>query len=56
MHIVVGIFIGSLYSNCGVDASKSIYNAGFLIVSLVYLSYTSLMPAILKCKWNLPKY
>lgn len=48
MHIVVGIFIGSLYSNCGVDASKSIYNAGFLIVSLVYLSYTSLMPAILK--------
>ncbi|XP_065209407.1 ATP-binding cassette sub-family G member 1-like [Planococcus citri] len=48
LHFLVGIFIGVLYSECGVDASKSIYNVGFLIVSLVYLSYTSLMPAILK--------
>lgn len=51
MHAMVGAFIGSLYSNCGVDANMSIYNAGFLIVSLVYLSYTSLMPAILKCEY-----
>lgn len=52
LHLLVGIFIGLLYSDCGTDASKSIYNVGFLIVSLVYLSYTSLMPAILKCKYQ----
>ena len=39
-----------LYFNNGNDGSKSIQNAGFMIVTAVYLTYTAMMPAVLKCK------
>ncbi|CAH0388183.1 unnamed protein product [Bemisia tabaci] len=48
LHTAVGILLGLLYTNAGIDGSKTISNVGFCIVSLVYLSYTSIMPAILK--------
>lgn len=48
LHFAVGILLGLLFSNMGVDGSKVIYNIGFFMASLVYLSYTSLIPAILK--------
>uniref|UniRef100_A0A8D8Y8I1 ATP-binding cassette sub-family G member 4 n=1 Tax=Cacopsylla melanoneura TaxID=428564 RepID=A0A8D8Y8I1_9HEMI len=52
LHFAVGILLGLLYTNMGVDGSKIINNIGFFMASLVYLSYTSLIPAILKCKYN----
>ncbi|XP_050539802.1 ATP-binding cassette sub-family G member 1-like [Daktulosphaira vitifoliae] len=48
MHFLVGVLLGLLFENAGVDGGKTINNIGFFIVSLVYLSYTSIMPAILK--------
>ncbi|XP_019865848.1 ATP-binding cassette sub-family G member 1 isoform X2 [Aethina tumida] len=48
LHVLVGIFLGVFYQNAGQDGSKTINNVGFLIVSAVYLCYTSLMPAVLK--------
>ncbi|XP_050435525.1 ATP-binding cassette sub-family G member 1-like [Adelges cooleyi] len=48
MHFLVGILLGLLFENAGIDGGKTINNVGFCIVSLVYLSYTSIMPAILK--------
>ncbi|XP_045479367.1 ATP-binding cassette sub-family G member 1-like [Harmonia axyridis] len=48
LHLCVGIFLGLTYLNVGNDASKMIKNLGFLLVTIVYLGYTSLMPAVLK--------
>ncbi|CAI6348552.1 unnamed protein product [Macrosiphum euphorbiae] len=48
MHFLVGILLGLLFENAGIDGGKTINNIGFCIVTLVYLSYTSIMPAILK--------
>ncbi|VVC25424.1 ABC transporter-like,P-loop containing nucleoside triphosphate hydrolase,ABC transporter [Cinara cedri] len=48
MHFLVGILLGLLFENAGTDGGKAFNNIGFFIVTLVYLSYTSIMPAILK--------
>ncbi|CAH0560101.1 unnamed protein product [Brassicogethes aeneus] len=48
LHLLVGIFLGIFFQNAGQDGSKTINNLGFLLVSTVYLCYTSLMPAVLK--------
>lgn len=52
MHFLVGVLLGLLFENAGIDGGKAFNNIGFFIVTLVYLSYTSIMPAILKCKYN----
>ncbi|XP_012546162.1 ATP-binding cassette sub-family G member 4 [Bombyx mori] len=54
LHIVFGVLLGLLFENAGNDASKTLSNLGYLLVSSVYLSYTSLMPAILKFPSELP--
>jgi len=48
MHFLVGILLGLLFENAGMDGGKTFNNIGFCIVTLVYLSYTSIMPATLK--------
>ncbi|XP_971735.2 ATP-binding cassette sub-family G member 1 [Tribolium castaneum] len=48
LHFLVGIVLGLNYYQSGNDGSKTISNVGFFIVSSVYLTYTSLMPAVLK--------
>lgn len=53
-HFSVGVFMGLLYADFGEDASKVIPNFGFLVTSLVYLFFTSMMSAILKCKYLHP--
>lgn len=53
MHTLVGIFLGFTFLHSGSEASLAVANIGFLLASIVYCSYTSLMPAVLKCK--LPK-
>ncbi|KAI2474077.1 ATP-binding cassette sub-family G member 1 isoform X5 [Diabrotica virgifera virgifera] len=48
LHLLVGLFLGITFQNCGRDATKVISNLGFLQVGIVYLAYTSMMPAVLK--------
>ncbi|XP_072376337.1 ATP-binding cassette sub-family G member 1 isoform X2 [Diabrotica undecimpunctata] len=48
LHLLVGLFLGVTFQNCGRDATKVISNLGFLQVGIVYLAYTSMMPAVLK--------
>ncbi|CAH0702557.1 unnamed protein product [Spodoptera exigua] len=48
MHMVIGVLLGLLYEKAGNDGSKTVSNLSFLLVSTVYLCYTSLMPAVLK--------
>ncbi|KAL1509729.1 hypothetical protein ABEB36_004422 [Hypothenemus hampei] len=48
IHFLVGIFLGVTFRNSGIDASKSIQNCSLFLVSIVYLCYTSIMPACLR--------
>ncbi|KAL4715548.1 hypothetical protein ACJJTC_009174 [Scirpophaga incertulas] len=48
LHIVIGVMLGLLFQQCGTDGSKTFSNLGYLIISITYLCYTSLMPAVLK--------
>ncbi|KAK9508222.1 hypothetical protein O3M35_007930 [Rhynocoris fuscipes] len=48
LHIMVGIVMGLLFQNAGHDGDKSISNVSFFICALVYQSFTSVMPAVLK--------
>lgn len=50
LHVLIGVLLGLLFEKAGSDASKTISNLGYLLVSVVYLCYTSLMPAVLKCE------
>nr|ASU47348.1 ABCG4 [Cnaphalocrocis medinalis] len=54
LHIVIGVLLGLLFEQAGNDGSKTISNLGYLIVSVAYLCYTSLMPAVLKFPAELP--
>ncbi|XP_076241781.1 ATP-binding cassette subfamily G member 4-like isoform X2 [Calliopsis andreniformis] len=54
LHLIVGILLGLLFTDCGKDGSKTINNVGFLLVSSVYLCYTSTMPAVLKFPSEFP--
>ncbi|XP_043464033.1 ATP-binding cassette sub-family G member 4-like [Leptopilina heterotoma] len=48
LHFLVGILLGLKFTDCGSDGSKTFSNVGFLIITTVYLCYTSMMPAVLK--------
>ncbi|XP_059477501.1 ATP-binding cassette sub-family G member 1-like isoform X2 [Neocloeon triangulifer] len=48
LHLLVGIVLGLLYQGSGQDGARSIANMGFFLVTLVYLAYTSMMPAVLR--------
>ncbi|CAH1105011.1 unnamed protein product [Psylliodes chrysocephalus] len=48
LHVLVGLFLGITFQSCGRDATKVFNNLGFLLCGLVYLTYTSMLPAVLK--------
>ncbi|XP_023942466.2 dnaJ homolog subfamily C member 10 [Bicyclus anynana] len=54
LHLVIGILLGLLFQRAGADASKTFSNLSYLIVSAAYLTYTSLMPGVLKFPDELP--
>ncbi|KAK0175174.1 hypothetical protein PV327_008947 [Microctonus hyperodae] len=54
LHFLVGVLLGLFYVNAGSDGSMAFHNVGFLIITLVYLCYTSMMPAVLRFPSELP--
>ncbi|KAI8422374.1 hypothetical protein MSG28_006234 [Choristoneura fumiferana] len=48
VHILMGILLALIVGHCGSDGSKTLTNVGYLMISIVYLLYTSLMPGVLK--------
>ncbi|XP_012259311.1 ATP-binding cassette sub-family G member 1 [Athalia rosae] len=54
LHFMVGVLLGLLYIDAGGDGSKTLSNVGYLLVSSVYLCYTSMMPAVLRFPSELP--
>lgn len=51
-HILVGILLGLFFTDSGVNASKSVSNMSFLFLNILYLWYTNLMPAALRCTYK----
>nr|XP_022913355.1 ATP-binding cassette sub-family G member 1-like isoform X1 [Onthophagus taurus] len=54
LHTLIGTFLGIIFLNYGSDGSKSVSNAGFLLITSAYLTYTAMMPAVLKFPLELP--
>lgn len=48
LHFFVAILLGLLFEHAGDDGSKTISNFGYLIVSVMYVVYTTMLPAVLK--------
>ncbi|XP_015110805.1 ATP-binding cassette sub-family G member 4 [Diachasma alloeum] len=54
LHLLVGVLLGLFYADAGANGSKTVNNCGFLMVTVVYLCYTSMMPAVLRFPSELP--
>lgn len=52
-HTVVGLLIGLLYYDIGMDAANLQSNAGCIFFTVMFTMFTAMMPTILTCK--LPK-
>jgi len=48
MHFLVAILLGLLFQHVGNDASKTISNVSFLLITALYFTYMSMIPAVLK--------
>lgn len=54
LHFLVGVLLGLFYVDAGSDGAKTINNIGFCLVTVIYLCYTSMMPAVLRFPSELP--
>lgn len=52
-HIIVGAIIGMIYYDIGGDAAKIMSNAGCIFFTILFVMFTSLMPVILTCEFEL---
>ncbi|XP_023702631.1 ATP-binding cassette sub-family G member 1 isoform X2 [Cryptotermes secundus] len=48
LHIFVGGLLGALFLDSGNNGSKTISNLGYLFCCVVYLSYTTMLPAVIR--------
>lgn len=56
MHFLLGILLGVFYFDIGTDAGTLINNIGFVGISVTYMAYTSMLPAVLKCTYKTNLY
>jgi hypothetical protein len=50
LHIFIGGLLGVFFIDSGNNGSKTISNLSYLFVCIVYLNYTTMMPAVIRCK------
>lgn len=48
LHFLVAVLLGLLFEHSGNDASRTISNISFLVVTGLYFTYTSMIPAVVK--------
>lgn len=54
LHILIGLLLGTMFLSSGKDGSKTLDNVRFILCSSVFLSYTTLIPAVLRFPLELP--
>jgi len=47
LHLLVATLLGLVFTHAGDDASKTISNLSYLLVSLLYMIFTTMIPAVL---------
>jgi hypothetical protein len=50
MHILLGGLVGLLFTDSGNNGSKTVNNLGYLFICVAYISYTTMIPAAVRCK------
>ncbi|XP_050422487.1 ATP-binding cassette subfamily G member 4-like [Adelges cooleyi] len=48
MYAFIGLMVGSMFFHFGNDASATIFNYGFIFITVIVFMYTPLMPVLLK--------
>ncbi|KAI4496835.1 hypothetical protein M0804_000645 [Polistes exclamans] len=48
VHFTLGLIFGLFFNSIGNESNKVINNVGFLMIILIYLTYTNMMPSVLK--------
>ncbi|XP_043499361.1 ATP-binding cassette sub-family G member 1-like [Polistes fuscatus] len=48
VHFVLGLIFGLFFNSIGNESTKVLNNVGFLMIILIYLTYTNMMPSVLK--------
>ena len=48
MNFFVAVLFGLIFEHVGINAKRTINNVSFLMITILYFIYTSLMPAVLK--------
>lgn len=49
-HFAIGCLLGLIYYDIGNDASKVMSNAGCLFFTIMFVTFSAMMPTILTCK------
>lgn len=53
MYTFIGLVVGGMFFQFGNNASMTIFNYGFIFITVIVFMYTPLMPILLKCKYLL---
>ena len=53
LHFLLGTFTGIFFYNMGNDGSKTIFNFGFLYISVIAALYIPLLPMLGACEYDL---
>lgn len=52
-HFAIGCLLGLIYYDIGNDASKVMSNAGCVFFTIMFITFSAMMPTILTCKYLL---
>lgn len=50
MNIILALIVGGLYTGVGSQASKALFNFGFMFTIVIAYLYLPMMPVLLQCK------
>lgn len=50
MYIFIGLVVGGMFFQFGNDGSMTIFNYGFMFITIIVFMYTPLLPVLLRCK------
>lgn len=51
VHLIMALLVGSLYTGVGNDATKALFNFGFVFTIIIAYLYIPMMPVLLQCKF-----
>jgi len=51
MYIFIGLVVGSMFFQFGNDGSMTIFNYGFMFITVIVFMYTPLLPVLLRCEF-----